>query len=168
MDIFQAFAISVYTVSLRGPEGFLLDLDGLNCHWTAEERGYVVITLLGKVKGESLDRSHLLPSVPVTDSGLDVRGALEALQDIKNLLGFRDGPAISSMEGNIGRARDVDDMIHEVLLDIFNSKRFLFPIDITEPDAVTKHYQCFRTFRHSSETQAIERKVASTNIDVVN
>ena len=59
-------------------------------------------------------------------------------------------------------------MIHEVLLDIFNSKRFLFPIDITEPDTVTKHYQCFRTFRRSSDTQAIERKVATANIDVVN
>ena len=166
--VFQAYAVCVYTVSLRGPEGFLLDLDGLNRHWTEVPRNYVVISLLGRVKGESQDRTHLLPSVHVTDSGINVHAALRMLLDVKGELGFTDGPAISSMAGKIWRARDVDDMIHEILLDIFHSKRFLFPTDIVNPDDVTKHYQCYRTFRRSSDTRAIERQVASADIDVVN
>ena len=127
-----------------------------------------MIALLGKVKGESHDRAHLLPSVLVTDSGLDVREALESLREVKVLLGINDGLAISSMDGKMWQPGDIDDMIHEILVDIFHSKIFLFPADITNPGLVWKHYQCYRTFRRSSDTRALEQKVAQADIDVVN
>ena len=31
--VFNSYAAMVYVVSLRGPEGLLIDLDGLNRHW---------------------------------------------------------------------------------------------------------------------------------------
>ena len=64
--VFHSFAIVCYTVSLRGCEGFLLDLAGLNRKFKAGGDKYVVITLLGKIKGETGDRSHLLPCVVKT------------------------------------------------------------------------------------------------------
>ena len=54
----------------------LLDLDGLNCHWMEDWDDYVVIESLGKVKGKYHDIAHLQPSIPINDSGLEVREAL--------------------------------------------------------------------------------------------
>ena len=60
------------------------------------------------------------------------------------------------------------DMIYEVLIDIFDEKRNLFPINITNHEQICKFYQSVRTFWRSSDTRAIERKVLSADIDVVN
>ena len=83
-------------------------------------------------------------------------------------MGFSDGPAISTSKGKMLGSRDIDNMIHEVLLDFFTSKKFLFLADILGVEAVCKHYQCFRTFQRSLDTRALEQKVASSDIDVVN
>jgi hypothetical protein len=64
--VFHTFVVVCYKVSLRGCEGFLLDLAGLIQKFTARGNIYVVIALLGKIKGELDDRAHLLPCVPVT------------------------------------------------------------------------------------------------------
>ena len=149
-------------------KGFLLDLAGLNQHWVNEGQDHVVIALLGEVKGESFDRAHLLPCFPVTSLGLNVRDTLRSLLDAKAALGFTDGPTISTSKGKMLESRDIDDIIHKVLLDLFTSKRFLFPADILDVEAARKHYQCFCTFRRSSDTRALEQKVTSSDIDVVN
>jgi hypothetical protein len=44
----------------------------LNQKWSVGEDEYVVITLLGKIKGEAGDHAHLLPSVTITPSGIRV------------------------------------------------------------------------------------------------
>ena len=58
-------------------------------------------------------------------------------------MGFRDGPVILSINGKVLRATDVNNMIHEVLIDIFNTNRSLLPADIIGVDLIAKHYQCF-------------------------
>jgi hypothetical protein len=72
-----------YTCSLRGREGFLLDLDGLNRKFTAGGDKCVAIALLGRIKGETDDRDHLLPCVPVTSSGIDVKALVARLIEFK-------------------------------------------------------------------------------------
>jgi hypothetical protein len=64
--------MTCYVVSLRGNEGLLIDLSGLNRKWSVGGEDYVVIALLGKIKGESGDQAHLLPCVPKTSSGIKV------------------------------------------------------------------------------------------------
>ena len=54
--VFKAYVTKAYVLSLRGPEGPLLDLDGLNRHWRDTRREYFTVALLGRVKGETLDR----------------------------------------------------------------------------------------------------------------
>ena len=166
--VFKAYATVTYVVSLRGPEGFLLDLKGLNDHWTDLDRNYVVIALLGRVKGETQDRAHLLPSVKVTSSGLNVKECLRGLLTVKATCGLKDGPAISDEKGRMYRTKELDDMLHEVLIELFEEKRLLFPPDITSVEHVRKFYQCFRSFRRASDTRAIEQKVDSPAIDIVN
>ena len=55
-------------ISLRGPEGFLLDLEGLNHFWKRNKEGqsHIHICLRGKVKGEIDARCHVIPSVNET------------------------------------------------------------------------------------------------------
>ena len=67
-----AYATIVYVISLRCPEGILIDLKGLNKHWPPKNEEYLIIALLGRVKGESFYWSHLLPSVQLTTLGVKV------------------------------------------------------------------------------------------------
>jgi hypothetical protein len=57
------YSVITYVVSLRGSEGFLLDLGGLNLPKLDENQDtkYFIIPLMGKVKGEHHNRCHLLP-----------------------------------------------------------------------------------------------------------
>ena len=53
----HAYFTVCYTVSLRGNEGFLLDLDGLRYYWSSKMKDkkhgdYFYICLRGQVKGE--------------------------------------------------------------------------------------------------------------------
>jgi hypothetical protein len=70
--VVHAFISVTYAVSLRGPEGFLLDLDRLNRHWIEESDSHFIIALRGKIKGEHNARCHLLPCVPVTGTVLRI------------------------------------------------------------------------------------------------
>ena len=166
--VFNAYATLVYVVSLRGPEGLLIDLDSLNRHWPPRNKHYVTIALLGRVKGETTDRTHLLPSVNITSSGVNVKNTLRRLLDEKNCLGMKDGPAISDETGRMFRMRDLDEMLQELLSSLLVNKKELFPEDIKNQDDIKKFYQCFRSFRRSSDTRALEQKVSSPDIDIVN
>ena len=145
-----------------------MDLKGLNKHWSESNKDYVVIARLGRVKEETFDCSHLLPSVPKTVSGLNVKALIRRLIQVKARCGLTDGPAISDKKGRIYRMKELDDMLHEIMVDLFEDKRLLFPPDITTTDHVRKFNQCFHSFRRASDTRAIKQKAASADIDVVN
>ena len=55
--VFLTYMVISYTISLRGPEGFLLDLKGLNNYWDTSDKNFI-ITLLGRIKGERYDLTH--------------------------------------------------------------------------------------------------------------
>ena len=67
----------------------------------SESGDYVVIALLGRVKGESHDLSHLVPCSTSTLSQIDVKRNLDRLITEKQNLGLSQGPAISDNRGNI-------------------------------------------------------------------
>jgi hypothetical protein len=166
--VFHAYAVTCYVLSLRGKEGLLLDLEGLHRHWGSGDGTYVVVTLQGTIKGESNDRDHLLPCVPVTSSGVDVKASLERLMAFKTTKGFSDGPAISDIGGRAYSTKDMTDSLLEILEDLFDSDRGLFPVDITSKEMMRERYQAFRSFRRTSDTRAAEMNVGSTDTDIVN
>jgi hypothetical protein len=166
--VFHTYVTVCYVVSLRGCEGFLLDLAGLNRKFNAGGNRYVVIALLGKIKGESDDRDHLLPCVPITSSGIDVRSSVSRLMEFKQSRGHTDGPAISDLNGRVFSHRVMNDALLELLEELFDSHRDLFPPSIGSKDMLRERVQVYRTLRRTSDTRAIEKKVGQTDIDVVN
>lgn len=85
----------------------------------------------------------------------------------KERLGYLDGPAISDAEGKMMSSSDIDDMLHEVLLEIYVEKRNLFPLDIKSKEEVEWHYKSFRTFHRTSDTLALEQCVKGPDIGIV-
>jgi hypothetical protein len=92
-----AYSAISYGASLRGNEGFLLDLFGLRQHinkgkhdW---EHPHVAAPLLGRLKGEDGERYHMLLIASVTQSGLKIRQWLEQLVLMRERQGRFHGPA---------------------------------------------------------------------------
>ena len=166
--MFHTYVMVCYVVSLRGYEGLLLDLSGLNRKWGVGGDQYVVIALLGKIKGEAGDRSHLLPCVVKTSSGIKVKDTLKCLLEFKRSIRQVQGPAISDLRGKIYDSRSLNDALLEILEDLFDSSRHLFSASIEDKETLRKHIQAYRTFRRTSVSIAIEEKVAQADINVVN
>ena len=166
--VFLSYVTVTYVLSLRGAEGFLLDLKGLNKHWKRGSQHYTIIPLLGKFKGEHQESQHLIPCVNCTESGINVRAILRRLIQTKRNLGFKDGPAISDFRGKLLTTRDLDDMLIEILTNIYLEDKTLFPPDIMSEEDISFNYQCFRTFRRSAATRAIEKKIAKIDVEIVN
>ena len=165
--VFLVYATLSYVISLRGPEGFLLDLSGLNKHWS-DQREYVIISLFGKIKGEKYDLTHLVPCTSVTQSGINIKTILKNFITYQRQLGHFHGPAISDLDGKLLTTKILDELLHEALTIIYASNKDLFPIIIENPDDIRTHYQCYRTFRRTSTTRAIEMGVPKEDINVVN
>ena len=167
-SIFSAYVVLTYVLSLRGSEGFIIDTKGILENWNKGSDSYLIIALLGKVKGEHHRRFHLLPAVQVTRSGISVRDTVIRVLKIKRKLHLKDGPLISNEKGILLSSRAVDDMLIEVLSEIFEESSDLFPGDIKTLEDIPPNYQCFRTFRRISNTRAVEKKVSLTDQQVVN
>jgi hypothetical protein len=173
--VFHSFSVVSYSLSLRGREALLLDLEGLHRHWTTTDgtwdsdgQKYVIVPLQGRVKGETNDRDHLLPCIQTTSSGVKVRDSLDRLMKLKAATGLLDGPAISDQSGRGYSTRDMTDSLVEILEDLFVSDRSLFPADINSVDDVKARYQVFRSYRRTSDTRAAEMNVSSADVDIVN
>jgi len=162
-----SYVIISYVISLRGCEGFLIDLKGLR-KYKDKTSSYCIIALLGRVKGEIHDLTHLIPCANLTKSGLNVRATINRLIELKETSNLRDGPAISTVEGVVLTSKMVDDILHEVLIDIFLESNNSFPPQIDTPEKIRNGYQCFRSFRRSSATRATEQGVLTPDVDVVN
>ena len=165
--VFTVYLAIAYTISLRGPEGFLLDLAGIRRHWK-EEGNMVIIALLGKIKGEHHDVAHLIPCIATTGSGIKIRWLLKRLIDEKEKFNFRTGPLISDSTGQPLSTSEVNEMLHEALLHLYDEDRSSFPEQILHREMIPKHFQIFRSLRRSSDTRAIEMKIDTKDIDVVN
>ena len=156
-----------YTISLRGPDGFLLDLRGLNENWN-NSRPFIIISLIGRLKGERHDLTHLVPCAKVTSSGINLYEILNNHISMKAQANFTSGPAISDIEGKVLSAKIVDDVLQEELTNIFNDNSQFFPPTVDSAEKIPFSYQCFRTFRRTSTTRATEMKVSETDINIVN
>jgi len=165
--VFLIYVLTTYVMSLRGREGLFLDLRGLNKYWN-ESPDLVKFVLLGKVKGELREREHHLPCVNVTSSGLNIRNRINCFLEEKRRLGFTSGPAISDHSGNLFPLRSLNEMLWEALMKIYQDDKSSFPRKIRDENDIRNYYQCFRTFRRTSDTRALERGVAKADIDIVN
>jgi hypothetical protein len=61
----------------------------------------------------------------------------------------------------------LDDML-TVLEALYEDKPQKFPLSITSKEEIVRNYQVFRLFRRSSDTSALEKNIAGSDIDIVN
>lgn len=177
--VFSTYVTITYVISLRGNEGFLLDLEGLVKHWDRTKRDHIYLALLGKFKGETQEENHLVPCACITNSKIPVEKIVGRLIKEKKKFGFVDGPAISTIKGDLMTVREIDEMLVELLVEIYDENKEYFPVDIIseiESDSedkqlvLEKYYSCYRTFRRSSNSRALENRdqLFDDDIDIVN
>ena len=86
--VFEAYLVVSYVISLRGSEGFLLDLKTMRKLQGRATQEFFWLSLLGRLKGEKMDKEHNIPCVNVTSSGINVRRIVFRLLEEKEQLGF--------------------------------------------------------------------------------
>ena len=87
---------------------------------------HVVITLLGKFKGESGTHRHRVALASTTQSGIEVRWWLEQLLDVRRLEGCRTGQAFGDRLGRVALMSEYNGLLLPLL------ER----IPITDPDLI--------------------------------
>ena len=141
--VFVCYAVVSYVLSLQGNECVLLDIDGMRKSANRNTEKYFWICLLGKLKGEDMDRQHNIPCSPNTNSGIKVRRVVQRLIEEKEKLGILRRSAVSDWEGKMYTAGDVDNIMHDLLENIFEVKPTLFPPDIENKESIIESYHCF-------------------------
>jgi hypothetical protein len=99
-----AYCAKCYCCTLHGNEGFMMDLAGLRNHIDKGRTGplpHVMTPLLGRFKSEEGKRFHLLLSVPVTGSGIQLQNWLERLIQVGEEKGRASGPAFADKSGDV-------------------------------------------------------------------
>lgn len=153
--------------SLRGPEGFMLDLGALRkyLHMGKQdaECPFVVVPLLGRFKGEEHFRQHLLCSAAQTASGLQPRKWLEALIVLQGKQGRMSEPGLCDDEGYVMRQSVVNDAFRSCLEAVKEETPELFP-----PDHGPGDYDIDRSLRRASDSRAKALGVSLDDINAVN
>lgn len=165
---FISYMVITYVLSLRGSEGLMLDLDGLNKQWIIKRKNHVVVVLSGRLKGEDNTRLHHIPCVKITKSGINVEYLIERLLSLKHKQGLYDGPAISNERGFLLPAKELDTCFHELLIELYMSRPDMFPPSINSAEDIVDNYKCFRLLRRTSNTRVLDEKVDGTDIYIVN
>jgi hypothetical protein len=163
-----AYFMSCYVISLRGPEGQLLDLESIHEHWDRGGGKYTVFGLWGLVKGETEERVHLLPSVNVTSSGIEVRKWLNRALIVSKAVGRERGPMMRDARGHTISNSDLNVILHEFLEELWDMDPKLFPASIKSKDDIRKKFNVFRSFRRGSDTRAMNQDVSSDDSHCVN
>jgi hypothetical protein len=167
-----AYVCVLTAASLRGHEGFYLDLAGMCKHIAKGRVGlipmglnkssvlteevclklpHVTICLLGKFKGETGVDQHLITVSNKTSSGLCPRWWMEKMVEVCESEGRVDGPAFATLGGLLASSPDYDAFFRKYLK-IVQEETDLIP---REHD-VDLYYSTFCTPRKTATTR-IER-----------
>ena len=163
-----AYFCFCYVVSLRSIEGLMVDVPGL-IQFGSRSAVHVVIPLLGQVKGEDHTRQHLLHCVNVTASGIGVRNWLTRLIGANGALGRTTGPAfVNTSTRKQSTTTEMDEIFVELLSEMLEDRREMFPVDIITPSDVSDNYNVFRSLRRGSESRAMDMDVSEGDRYIVN
>lgn len=166
--VFTTYCTIAYVLSLRGNEGFLLVTPDTITNWDRNDGRFFYICLFGKIKGEDTARLHLIPCINKTGSGIKVKFIVERLLKENKNLRIKSQWMITNHKGIQLSSSDFNSLFHQILEELFETRKNLFPPFIKEKDDISSSYHCYRTFRKTSDTRAIDQKVSDTDIDIVN
>ena len=163
-----AFYAVSYVLSLRGPKGLLLDLEGLLEERNRDPSQYIVVALWGKIKGEHHERSHLLPSVNLTGSGIEVRRWIDQAVLLAQSSGRSRGPLMLDKLGKKITSAKLNEIFHEALISLFRTREVEFPSVIKTEEDIREQFNIFRSMRRGSDTRAHEEQVPESDINIIN
>ena len=164
--VFGTHVVISYVLSLRGSEGLMLNLTAL-CREDKIDRKYCVVPLKGKVKGESIERDHVLPCCLETSSGIKVGSWIKMIILAHGMAGRRGGPAITDWKGSILSVSALDAISHDYL-ELLHADGIPFPQEIKSEEDIRERFSVHRSFRRASNTRAINQKVDISDVDVIN
>ena len=169
-----AYVCILTAASLRGHEGFYLELAGLRKHLSKGKNGFVppglviskevilseevcgnlphvTVTLMGHFKGETKADQHLIAISSVSQSGLEPRWWIEKLVAVCSREGRIHGPAFADEFGVLASSPDYNSTFQGYLYRV-QSETTLIDKDVD----VFKVYNTYRTLRKTATTR-IER-----------
>ena len=163
-----AYFCFCYVVSLRSSEGLMVDVDGIR-EFGVGDPDYVIVPLLGQVKGEDHTRQHLIHCVNVTSSGIHVRKWVTRLKSLHSVTGRVTGPAfVNISSGRQTTTSEMNDLLIDLLTELFEDRRDLFAPDIRSSVELFDKYHVYRSFRRGSETRAVAKGVSPADRYQVN
>jgi hypothetical protein len=146
-----------YALSIRGPEGFMLEIASLRKHRPIHN-GLVWIPIVGKLKGDADRRTHFLRSVPMTDSGVDVQAWRDRMLAVNRHAGNDAGPAICDVKGFLRSTASINEDFWEALEEVYDEDPAIFPKAIETRDDIRDKIRVNRSPCRSSESQATSHK----------
>ena len=163
------YLVVTFCASLRGNEGFMMDLAPMREHLQfgeddPEGLNHVVICLLGRFKGETNTRWHMLLLAAVTNSGLNPRSWVKRLVKDKEERNLVSGPAISDSQGFILAHHLIDEEFHTQLELVQLQRPDLIPNAIS----VRKDYGIFRSCRKGWVARAKNVNISASDSDSFN
>jgi len=145
------FCIASFCGGLRGEEVPMADLGGFLKHLNAgdsPELPHIILPLLGRFKGETGEKHHLVPLAAVTRSGLEPRKWGLRVADGYRNLNINSGPIWRNGKSRKGRIADWEGPI----LDKIKEVQDLHPKLINPELDVHDEYGLSRSFRRGSNT----------------
>jgi hypothetical protein len=156
-----------FCCALRGEEIPKADLQGTLKHWEESGRSdppHVVVALLGRFKGETGLRYHLMPLITRTKSGIEPRKWIGRLLSSHSRAGVRHGPLFRNKDGERLRVIDMSTIFFLRLEKIQSLRPDLIALDV-EIDEV---YGISRSLRRGSTSRAVDMGLTPDVIDANN
>jgi len=145
------YCIASFCGGLRGEEVPMADLAGFLKHLDAggsSDLPHIIIPLLGRFKGETGEKHHLVPLAAITQSGLEPRKWGVRVAEGYRKLNIYTGPIWRSGKSRKGRISDWEGPI----LDKIKEVQDLHPTLISSELDVHDEYGLSRSFRRGSNT----------------
>lgn len=152
------FYLIAFCWGLRGEEVPLSDLNGMLKHWDEggqHSKPHVVVSLLGRFKGETGIGYHILPIIATTPSGLEPRKWIGRLLTLYRERGINHGPIFCNRLGHRINASDIEQKFLERLEMLQEARPDLIPDGIE----VAEEYGIYRSFRRGSTSTAVNPRV---------
>jgi hypothetical protein len=151
------FAVVAYCGALRGEEVPLMDFEatkefsGSGMEHPDEAKRHSVIALHGRFKNELGEKCHLMPLVPVTDSGLKPGLWIQRMVDWYDETGVTRGPVFRNAAGARAKQTQFGYSIMSRLVKVSDLEPSLFP---DKKVNIMTDYSTRRSFRRGATSRA--------------
>ena len=162
-----AYSIIMFCDYFRGSEFFLVDLQGLQKYLAelkAPDKNYDIVPLLGRFKGETGEKYHLMHLAAETTSRLWVKEWIKWLVFVRELEGRVRGPAFYDKGGIIARSKDCELPLMDRLVGIQERGDYLIPRKMD----ICKEFGISHSFCKGAASTARVRGVTDQQVDLIN